>query len=447
MTDDPERSLDPDSDSDCESEYTRREPLKRYPWPVMPTINAAALENDLLLRGVWEGLGTPECHVTGGYVRDRLLGRESVDLDLVLPGDIESVAGAARRLAARLDTRAHILGRDANRVWRIECPEIKIELWPLGSLSPDDDMRRRDFSCNALFWRLPDGPLDDRIGGQKDLESGIVRALSKQNLEDDPVRLVRAPRFLAQLEGFKLDSETANWIARLAPAVADAPRERVGQELLKLLAAPGAADGLRSLLELGLFEPAAPAAARCDRDWIERHLSAAERLSGSAPHPVAVSVRLDGSAARLALLLRAWGSPDADSVAPYAWSRSERKHAIRAAALLEHALATVHAAAADRRAFIHSAGTAFPTTLALSAAVEPNRNWPRWWRLWRERGQELVSPDPLLTGEEIASILEIEPGPGLGRAIDALTEAQVRGAVRTAQAAKRWLQSWSKRAD
>ena len=409
----------------------------------MPTVNSDALENDLLLRGVWEGLGTPACYLTGGYVRDRLLGRESVDLDLVVPGNIEAIAGPARRLAARLDTRPHVLGRDANRVWRIDCPEIKIELWPLGDLSIDDDIRRRDFSCNALFWRLPNGPLDDRIGGRTDLETGVVRALSKQNLEDDPVRLVRAPRFLAQLEGFRLEPQTASWIASLAPAVAGAPRERIGQELLKLLAAPGAAEGLRSLLELGLLEPASPAAVRCDRSWLESNLSAATRLSGSASHPAAASLQAGGNAPRLALLFRAWGCPDSNATAPFAWSRSVRRHATRAATLLEHALRTVEASAGNRRAFIHAAGMAFPATLALAAAVEPGRAWARWWRLWREHSMELVDPTPLLTGEEIASFLEIEPGPELGRAVDALTDAQVRGAVRTANGARRWLRAWS----
>jgi tRNA nucleotidyltransferase (CCA-adding enzyme) len=411
----------------------------------MPKVDASALDNDLLLRGVWEGLGTPECHITGGYVRDRLLGRESVDLDLVLRGDIETVAGPARRLAARLDARAHVLGREATRVWRIECPEIKIELWPLGNLSPDEDIRRRDFSCNALFWQLPHGPLDDPMGGREDLENGIIRALSKKNLEDDPVRLVRGPRFLAQLEGFKLATKTANWISSLAPAVSDAPRERIGQELLKLLAAPGAADGLRSLLELGLLEPAAPKNARCDRDWIECNFSAAARLSGSAPHPVAASVEAGGNAPRLALIFRAWGCPEADAVSSFAWSRSERGHAARAAALLERTLRTAEAPAADRRAFIHAAGTAFPATLALGAAVEPHRPWARWWSLWQEQGQELLRPNPVLSSAEIANILKIEPGPGLGRAIDALIQAQVRDEVRTVNSARRWLRVWSTR--
>ena len=405
----------------------------------MPRINPAALEDDLLLRGVWEGLGSPECHLTGGYVRDRLLGRDSVDLDLVLPGTLETVTGPARRLAARLDTSAHVLGRGAKRVWRIEAPEIQIELWPLGELSLDDDIGRRDFSCNAVVWRLPNGPLDDRVCGLEDLESGYIRALSKKNLEDDPVRLVRTPRFVAQLAGFQIEPQTANWIGELAPRLAGAPRERVGQELVKLLGAFGAGAGLRNLVELGLLEPAAPAEARCDRSWTEQNLEAASRLSGSAPHPVASALRSAGIAGRLAFLFRCWGSPDSDSLAAYAWPRTERLHAARAAALFEHTLTTVEASAADRRSLIHSAGAAFPATLALAAAVEPDRPWARWWRLWRKQGQKLVNPDPLLSGDEIAAVLELQPGPELGHAVDALTEAQVRGEVKTAEGARRWL--------
>jgi tRNA nucleotidyltransferase (CCA-adding enzyme) len=405
----------------------------------MPRINTTALKGDLLLRGVWEGLGTPECHLTGGYVRDRLLGRASVDLDLVLPGTLESAAGPARRLAARLDTRAHVLGRDANRVWRIETPEIKIELWPLGDLELEADIRRRDFSCNALVWHLPDGPLDDRVGGVSDLEDRTIRALAKKNLEDDPVRLVRAPRFLAQLEGFDIEVQTSRWIRELAPDCVNAPRERVGQELLKLLEAPAADAGIRALMDLWLLKPAAPVASRCDRRWLESHVEAAARLAGTAAHPVPATVRTAGIAAQLAFLLRGWGNPGANAIAAYAWPRTLRRSATRAAVLLDQALETVDAPAGDRRLFIYFAGTAFPATLALAAAVEPDQPWARWWRLWRERGEELTYPEPLLTGHEIEALLETEPGPALGRAVDALIEAQVRGEVKTAEGAMRWL--------
>jgi hypothetical protein len=78
--------------------------------------------------------------------------------------------------------------------------------------------------------------------------------------------------------------------------------------------------------------------------------------------------------------------------------------------------------------------------LAAAAAVDPDRNWARWWRLWRTRGPQLVHPEQLLTGEEVGAVLGLYPSPALGSAVDALTEAQVRGEVRTVEGAKRWLQ-------
>jgi poly(A) polymerase len=107
--------------------------------------------------------------------------------------------------------------------------------------------------------------------------------------------------------------------------------------------------------------------------------------------------------------------------------------------MLKEALAVVDAPTGDRRLFIHRAGASFPTVLALAAAVEPDRTWARWWRLWLARGPELIEPEPLLSGEEIAALLRIAPGPDLGRAVDALTEAHVRGQVRTKRGAERWL--------
>jgi tRNA nucleotidyltransferase (CCA-adding enzyme) len=408
----------------------------------MLPLDQSVLESDLLLKGVWEGLGTPTCRVTGGYVRDRLLGRETFDLDLVLPGDLEAVRGPARRLAARLDATAHVLGRDERRVWRIESPGLKVELWPLGALSLDADIRRRDFTVNALMWPLPSGPLDDRIGGVADLEAGTLRAVSRRNLEDDPVRLVRAARFLAQLAGFELDARTAGWVRALAPRLRRAPRERVGQELLRLATAGDAARGFRALVELGLLGPAAPEPARCDAAWLDRHLESGSRLTHRG-HPLPAALRAAGDAAPLAFIARAWGAPADDDLAPYAWPRPLRRDAARAARALDDALVLVNGPSADRRAFIHRAGASFPTVLALAAAVEPERRWARWWGLWRDRGPELVEPEPLLSGDEVAALLRIAPGPDLGRAIDALTEAQVRGEVRTKRGAERWLRRFA----
>ncbi len=406
---------------------------------VMPSIDINALDGDLLLRGVWEGLGRPEIHLTGGYLRDRLLGGNNSDLDLVLPGTIDDTHGPAKRLAARLDTSAHILGRGEKSVWRIETSEINIELWPLGDLSLDDDIRRRDFSINALVRPLPDGAIVDRVGGLDDLGGGVLRAISKKNLEEDPVRLLRAPRFLAQLDGFEIDSESARWIRDLTQRLHDAPRERVGTELSKLVRAPGAARGLQTLGQLGLLLPAAPEGSSCDVRWLDRNLDTVHRLVIPKMHPVPAALLQAGDSARLAPLFLAWGTPDEKSLAPYAWPREIRRHAVQAAELLQQALATVGAPIKDRRAMIHMVGTGFPAVLAFAAAVQPDHPWRRWWRLWLERGAELVCPSAMLTGNEIAEIVGLKPGSELGRVVRSFIEAQVRGEFRSRAGSIRWL--------
>ena len=216
----------------------------------MKTRDSSILARDPLLHQVWEQLGRPSrCCVTGGYVRDRLLGRPSNDLDLTIDGDADEAARPARRLAKALGVRAHLFGSAPHRIWRIETSVIKIEIWPLGGLTADEDIRRRDFGCNALSWELPEGPFVDLVGGMDDLDRDRLRAISRANLESDPVRLLRAPRFLAQLPSFDLDEQTRSWIRELGPSLADAPRERIGQELLIMLRGPAASRGHRRVSE------------------------------------------------------------------------------------------------------------------------------------------------------------------------------------------------------
>ena len=235
-----------------------------------------------------------------------------------------------------------------------------------------------------------------------------------------------------------MNPRTAGWIQSLAPRVRRAPRERIGQELLALVTADGAERGLRALADLGLLTRSAMCRTRCDEAWLRANFDAASRM-GSTTHPLPVALAAAASAAPLSLLIRAWGQPHADAIASYAWPRAHRNHAARAARMIDAAPAVADGPVGDRRLFMHRAGSAFPTVLAAAAAVDPDHAWNRWWRLWRTRGAEIVAPEPLLTGSEIGAALGISPGPTLGRAVKSLTEAQVRGEVRTAAGAKKWL--------
>ncbi len=395
---------------------------------------------------LWRLMGCPRCELTGGWIRDSLLGRPSSDLDFALEGDTHRVQRSARRLARALGTRAHLLGKELKSIWRINGGGLKIELWPRGSLSIEQDIQRRDLTCNALVWQLPERRLIDLVGGVKDLQQRVLRAISRENLAADPVRLLRVARFLAKLDHFSLDPATAQWVGELAPLLADAPRERVGQELLSLLSSRGVRRGLEALLELGLFVPAAPAMARPDTAWITDHLEAATLLSGAGPHPVTGAVATAGDAARIALLLRSWRLEDQRQAAPYSWLRPLRLTATVAAGLLDRALTTASASAADRRQLIADAGHSFPAVLALAAAVASVRGsdprpWRRWWRQWQRSGPALVQPSCLLPAAEVAALTGVPPGVELGRQIRRLVTAQVRGHIRTPAGARRFLRS------
>lgn len=406
----------------------------------MRAIDTSVLRRDRLLRRVWLGLDKPDGLVTGGYLRDRLLGLRNRDIDLCLDGNRDEVRESARRLGRAIGARPHLLGSAPHQVWRIESRELKVELWPVGGISLEHDIRRRDFSCNALMWRLPNGPLIDQVNGVADIAARRLRAIARRNFIDDPVRLLRTARFLAQLDDFSLDPTTARWVRSLARRVAAAPRERVGEELSKLLACPGASRGVEVMLELGLLGPASPSAGACDPGWLAAEAAAASGLAGGAHHPARAAVRSAGASGRLAFLFRSWGVRDANAVAAYAWPRNERRRAARAAALVDEALAAVDGPVADRRELIHRAGDGFPALLAVAAGMRPRKfGWRRWWRLWLRRGGELVDPNPLVPAQDVSRLLGVAPGPSLGKAMRTLISAQARGEVRTKAGARRWL--------
>src|SRR5207237_1245511 len=109
------------------------------------------------------------------------------------------------------------------------------------ALSVEDDMRRRDFTVNAIARRLATGEIVDPLEGRRDLEQGVLRAVSRTSFAEDPLRLVRALRFVSQL-GFEPDDSTLRQMREEAPAVRLVSGERIGGGL--------AADGLGELSKL-----------------------------------------------------------------------------------------------------------------------------------------------------------------------------------------------------
>ncbi len=209
-----------------------------------------------------------ECYVIGGWVRDLLLHRESTDIDVVVVG---SGIRLAEAVAKRLGKGAHLSVFKTYGTAQVKRGEIDLEFVgarresyrhdsrnPIvedGTLQEDQD--RRDFTINAMAICLNSdryGELLDPFDGQGDLERCLIRTPLDPDItfSDDPLRMMRAIRFATQL-GFFLDGETFDAIARNAQRMHIITRERIADELNKIMLSRRPSEGWLLLDKTGLL--------------------------------------------------------------------------------------------------------------------------------------------------------------------------------------------------
>ena len=195
-------------------------------------------------------LGDREAWIVGGAIRDALLGRPVVDLDLAVAGDERD---AARAIARSAGGHAFELSSEfgswralaPDRTWHVDATRLRAD-------SIEDDLARRDFTVNAMALPLGEagGAPIDPTGGRADIQSRTLRVASPTALADDPLRILRAARLAAEL-GFELEPDTAR-VARESAARAGEPAgERQLAELRQLIGGPDPIRGLALLDELG----------------------------------------------------------------------------------------------------------------------------------------------------------------------------------------------------
>ncbi len=212
-----------------------------------------------------------DAYLVGGAVRDELLGLESKDVDFLVPGvdteglkralephgHVEDLVVGGRLVGVRLHPGDRAISKLARAGIELAPPRKEVSTGPGRhdfeivadpSLSVDDDMRRRDFTINAMARRLETGEIVDPLDGRKDLEARVLRTVSPTSFAEDPLRLVRALRFVSQL-GFEPDDSTLRQMRDEAKSIRLVSGERVGGGL--------AADGMGELSKLLLGkEPA-----------------------------------------------------------------------------------------------------------------------------------------------------------------------------------------------
>ncbi len=207
--------------------------------------------------------GPYEARVVGGAVRDRLIGREPHDFDVVVVGPALRLA---RALADRVGGFFYVL--DARRefgrvVWRSpEGRRFYVDLTRRDGASWEEDLRRRDFTINAMMADLdaflsPELVLFDPLGGLEDLRAGRLRPCAPDAFHQDPVRILRAVRFEAEFGG-RMTPEAEHALREALPGLIQVAPERVREELIKIFLIPPVVRSLRRMEALGILPEVLP---------------------------------------------------------------------------------------------------------------------------------------------------------------------------------------------
>lgn len=204
-------------------------------------------------------------YFAGGAVRDLLLNRrfDEIDIATAAPPDV----------VERLFPRTVGVGREFGVVVAVvggtnyEIATFRAESGYTDGRRPDQvrftharqDALRRDFTVNALFLDPVTGKVIDYTNGRKDLDRGLIRTVRDPLLtfEEDKLRVLRAIRFACQL-GFRIDGPTYDGVTRYAHRLSQISRERIRDELLKILCGPAPARGLSLLSDSGVLEEVLP---------------------------------------------------------------------------------------------------------------------------------------------------------------------------------------------
>jgi hypothetical protein len=323
-------------------------------------------------------LGDAEAYVVGGAVRDRLLGRPVLDLDIACRDPERAAAALARQVGG-----VAFLLSGRHGAWRVALDGSLTVDFTLLRGSIEEDLAGRDFAVNAIAVPLRGGKPIDPFGGQRDAELKLLRPVSDEIFRDDPLRLLRAVRLEDEL-GLRLEAAGETLVRRDADLVSTPAGERILAELLRL-----DAPGWLRLDELGLLARLGGTADRLGR--LGRNSSPELLLVGALGESV-YALPVSNETRRFARrLLSAEPPPDDSPRAIHRFRRSTEPWALEALLFLDRAQLE-------------------PQVLA-SRAAEP--------------------PTPLLRGDELG----IPAGPEVGRLLARIAEERAAGTIGTREEA------------
>ncbi len=372
-----------------------------------------------------------EAWIVGGAVRDARLGLPVPDVDVAVSRDAEGLARALEEAGAG---RAIFLSRDrpGPRVYRV-AGRRTLDIAEVEGGSIEADLERRDFTVNAIAVPVQAGAVLDPFGGLEDLARRRLTPVRAANLRDDPLRALRAARFLAT-HRLVPTRETLAASRAAAPHLSAAAAERIGGEIARILGAPRAAPAAAWAARAGILA----AALGVSPEMVARAVRALAPFDDAATRGLAEPRRRRIRLGALAFALGLEGRQTREWLAARRLPRTDVETAARLTELALQALAGPGRGAPRREAWrwILDAGALAPDALHLLS---------RLGRRARDRARTLA---PLtrrkprrvrLSGEDVMLWLGIPAGPQVGRWLEELAVAAAAGEVQSRREARNWL--------
>jgi tRNA nucleotidyltransferase (CCA-adding enzyme) len=393
------------------------------------------------------GMLPSTAYLVGGNVRDALLGRSAdyLDLDFVMP---ENAVATARTIARHYHAGFVVL--DAEReIARVVFPNATVDFALQVGPTLEADLARRDFTVNAIAYHPQTEELLDPLEGYTDLRQGIIRMISPENLQDDPLRLLRAYRQAAQL-GFFLDPETQHTIRQLSGLLTQVAPERVQSELNYLLSTPAGTPLLQMAWNDGLLAPWLPAITQARLQTLQQIDVGVDMLSQRWPefgselsgwlreHPNASGTRPNWvKAAKLACLV----ADDPETAEAQLWRLKYSRVEVQAVVSVLQGLPILiqnlpDLAISSQYDIFKVTGAAFRALVLVSMAqgVDLEAIAPLIEHFLNPH-DPVAHPTPLVTGRELMAALHLRPGPQVGELLEMLQRARAEGKFTSAEGA------------
>ena len=435
------------------------------------------IKNDTAINQISDILEKYHCWLVGGCIRDYFFSKENFDKDIVCVGHSYNLA-----LDIAKKTEGTLIELDLeNEIYRVVLKD-KITYFDVSRALEDDilkDAQRRDFTLNSIYYDFNAQKIFDPCNGVGDLNNNILKSFDSKNFDDDPLRMLRVFRFVAQYN-FNLDDEIIKYIENNKKFIHQCALERINQELVKLFGGIYAARAIILADECGFLSQIFP--------FVED----IKKIPPNSHHHLDLfhhcietmhTVRTNNPMLKLAAFCHDIGKPKTHTIEPSGRHRfighdkvggelikpilaklkfSNKQIEYVSLMVANHIYPSALMSSEDVQEkamirFIRKLDPYVKDIIELARAdrlcargplvsddmVKNNlENLEKLYNFYLKIKPRLEALPKLLDGREIMEILKIKPSPVLGKIINALEEVQIEGKVRTNQEARTYVIQW-----